>query len=120
MPLVIVKRDPEKVSDKKIAILSRALPAIVAKALSTGKGTKGELASGKIQVWVQDVGQFDRNVPEIGIIILAQLYPAIEKNLDHRRKEIENSVAAILFRSNDGFVLVLLVKKGSFGEFKKI
>ena len=83
-------------------------------------GTEGELKSEDIEVWVNDVGKFDQNVKDIEIVVIAQPYPEREQNLKERQEAIENPVKAILNWENDGFVWMLLAKKGAFGEFKKL
>lgn len=90
----------------------RELPEIIAKALSV-PGTEGELTPEDIEVKFEQFGDLDIHQKDVEIIILANDYPEIRKNLDFRTKQIYFQVCTLLGQDTTSFILVLL-QKGSF------
>lgn len=123
MPFVYVRRNTEKVSDEMTAVLSRALPELVANALSV-PNSDGELTKDDIEVEVRDIGSLDVSTKDVEVIIWAGDYPERSINLDDRREQI---IKGIKFLSDpgipsgivSGFVWVML-SPSSFGEFSAL
>lgn len=115
MPLVIVKRNADKFHSEEMKRLVKNLPAIVAKALSSND-PDGVLTASDIEVWDRTKGYYDSNVKDLEVVILANLYPERQKNLDTSQEQISRAVRAIVSEGTTGFVWVLLAP-GSFGKF---
>lgn len=122
MPLVVVNRNPKSFDERSLENLVRALPDLVASAL-TCENPDGELTAKDIEVWVQDSGPFDVNTKDVEIIIWANLYPERQADLDRRQRYITGGIKALMNAGDiatvkriSGFVWVLL-QPASFGEF---
>ncbi|HDH07804.1 MAG TPA: hypothetical protein ENH35_05930 [Candidatus Moranbacteria bacterium] len=116
MPLVLVKKDKKKLSDRSIHLnnLIQVLPVFVADAL-TVPNTDGELTPGDIEVYVSDFGPLDVHTKLIEIIVFSNEYPERIKNLDERRDKLIRSIKGYS-PIKDGFVWIFL-GKGSFNTF---
>lgn len=115
MPLVVVNRNPEKLSDRILKKFLEGLPESVASTL-TCENPDGKLKAQDIEVWVQDFGPYDINKADVEIIIWANQYPERQENLDFRRKMLCNLVRSAVPRDIKGWVWILL-QPASFGEF---
>jgi len=117
MPIVIVSRNPETVSDDLLGEILANLPAIVAGRL-TCEDPGGELTVMDVEVWVLNSGPFDVNTKDLEIIIWANLFPDRLVNLDHRNAQMCSDLyqnAHIPVRIK-GFIWTLL-QNGSYTEF---
>jgi hypothetical protein len=115
MPLVVVGKNPEVVTDEILKKLVRDLPGMVAKTLGCDD-PGGDLTPQDIEVWVQDFGPHDINTKDVEIIIWANFYLGRAKNLSLRRRLLGRLIRDTLPREIKGFVWVLL-NPASFGEF---
>lgn len=120
MPLVIVKHT-YVIHGGFINKLAKALPEIVALALSVENNPEAHLSPADIEVWVHRANELDVNAKNLEIVIWANLYPERLANLNEREERIRNFVKKFLADvipggvSASGFVWVLLAN-GAFGE----
>ncbi len=132
MPRVEIWVNPKICESRVIDRLVENMPTIVAEMLSTGSGTEGSLTAEEIDVTVQSYGLRDIYHHDIGIMIIANDYPARSQNLEERaqtisdrvEKFLENAKLALHIQMEERqtikcYVWVLLAK-GEFKEFKKL
>jgi len=117
MPLVVVNRNPETVSDELLREILANLPAIVAGRL-TCEDPGGELTVEDVEVWVRNSGPIDVNTKDLEIIIWANLFPDRLVNLGYRNSMMcfDLSQSAHIPIRIKGFIWTLL-QNGSFTEF---
>lgn len=115
MPLVVVNRNPEVLTDELLKSLVASLPSFVANVL-TCNDPGGDLTPQDIEVWVQDFGPHDINTKDVEIIIWANLYPERQKTLELRRRFLCSELRFLLPKEIGGFVWILL-QPASYGEF---
>ncbi len=88
----------EHFDDYYLKDLGNVLPAIVAEALHTPDTPSGHLTPEDIAVTFQPSGEFDRNVVDFSILILANDYTERRANLDERNdliiERLENRVGS--------------------------
>lgn len=106
MPLIKITRNPQTIDDEVLERVLEVLPKSAAKALSTEEG--GQLTEAEMMVEVDDIGPKDRNVPDIGVIILAHDYNERKLNLDERREFIQHEVVDCLPIDTKGYVWLIL------------
>ncbi|MBI2984730.1 MAG: hypothetical protein HYY50_03850 [Candidatus Kerfeldbacteria bacterium] len=109
MPLVVVNRNPERVSDENIRNLVLALTAVAAEQLSSDEMALGP---GDIEIWVQDFGPLDVHTKDLEIIIWAHDFPSRRANLDERTARIAARVKELAGADISGFVWILLQPTG--------
>lgn len=90
MPLVLLTVSPAFLAsrNRELAVFTKAIPAIVADAL-TCADAGGVLEARDIEVRVLQTGKYDVNGLEMAMDILASDYASRKKNLDHRNAEIQ-------------------------------
>lgn len=115
MPLVVIQRDSKIVTDDHVKMLTQFIPTIISSALTT-ENSDGKLVANDIEVWVQNMEQFDVNTKSLEIIIWAGDCPERRNNLDERREKIVQGIRVLIPTTITGFVWVLL-NPSSFGEF---
>lgn len=117
MPLVVVNRNPKKVSDETAKHLVTILPSLVAAALSIKNSKHARFTPNDVEVWVQDFGPLDRNTNDLQIMIWANHYPEREMALDFgRAKLVENLKSLGNLGDIKGSIWILL-QPGSFEAF---
>jgi len=132
MPHVDIRVNPKISESGVIERLVENMPTIVAEALSTELGTEGSLTAEEIDVTVQSYGSRDIYHHDIGIMIIANDYPARSQNLKERaqtindrvEKFLENAKLALHIQMEERqtikcYVWVLLAK-GEFKEFTRL
>jgi len=114
MPLVLVARDPELVSDEILEKLALELPTSVALHLSV-EGTEAELNLTEIEVRFFDFGKFDVCNQPLEIVIFANDYPERRKGLKVRVCSIRNGLRNLIPDLPNFWVWVRLTP-GEFAE----
>lgn len=94
MPLITIRRDTGKVSDKVLNNLCALLPDVASSELSCEEG--GQLANKHIMIEVNNFGSFDMTEKDIHIRILAHNYPSRVANKDKIRKSISDQIKPAL------------------------
>lgn len=91
MPLVIVTRKKEKVSDKDVERLGPILQSVVAEALTCDE-EDGRLTEKEIEVRFREPSSFDRNVSDLSVEVFANDFPSRRANLQRRTEQISNQL----------------------------
>ena len=113
MPLTLIQHKTGRGLKELAENLAKALPDIVAPALTLDKreNLDGKVTSNDIIVWCVEGGQADVNTKDLEILIWAHDFPERKANLDERRDTILKGVRAFLAdydRNVSGFVWILL------------
>lgn len=120
MPLVLLKRDKEKYSDKnpRLRALVSLLPEMIAEAL-TVEGTPGELSASDVEVYVSNFGPLDIYNKPIEIVILANEFPERLANLKERLDKITEKINPTFLKKllPGGYSIWLNLIKGTYVEF---
>lgn len=121
MPLVMVKRNTNKMPDTIYVHITRYLREWTAEALSV-PGTDGELTPQDVEIWDSYRGVLDRGEADLQVVIFADKYPERVADLDKRQGWISRKLATFLKGSGvegvRGFVWILLQEPTSFGKFQ--
>ena len=118
MLLVGLYHCPLWVSDRQIEEIIKALPEIVAQALSVPKSKEAQLNPDEIEVTVIDHGKFDRNTLHFEVTIFANDYEARRRNLLERTEQIVDGIKKLrtstgyTVKENESFVWILLCEGG--------
>lgn len=92
MPLVLLTWDKTKLSGNRVLDLARALPAVVAGALTIEPPELGQLRAEEIEVRLRMVDIYDINASPLSIEIFANAYPARQANIQERTNLIASAV----------------------------
>lgn len=118
MPLVLVTRDPHKISKSKLVHLVSCLPKRVAEALHVQNVPEAHLTPEDIEVRVQEPDRFDIRRYDLEIVIFASHFPEREAELPQRIRHISEFVGGIFHDTGlSGFVYVLLAP-AAFAEWR--
>lgn len=116
MPLVLVKRNPKTITDDILrGRIIYLLPDFVADSL-TCDNRYGKITPKDVEIIVSDFGPFDKTEHDLMIIVWANSYPEILKNLHGRKKMLRKKLEFILSPFRKAYVWIIL-QDGSFGEF---
>lgn len=122
IPLVLISRNPEKINDDLLKALVEEVPGTVSRILNVPEVKEFNLIESDIEVWTQIFGDFDRNTPDLAVIVWVPECKERLQNKDERRGLINAKVENILLRNLkdkayeiDGYVW-LLFQPVSFGK----
>ncbi|HEV8677305.1 MAG TPA: hypothetical protein VN701_00510 [Candidatus Paceibacterota bacterium] len=127
MPLVVVNRNPEVLTDNMAKELGPLLQRIVATALHVEGNKKGHLKPKDIEVRFQNIGPLDVNSSDLAIEIFANDVKGRRKDIQTRTVSIWGTLREYAIRrpgeympehvvGHDNFVWILLAPAG----FKKL
>ncbi len=116
MPLVIVKKDPSKLSDKCKIIrrLRINLPHFVSDAL-TVPNTEAQLHHSDVKVHFSDFGPIDVFMKPLEIIVLANDHPKRAVDLEERQQEIFTRIRSVI-PDHIGFSLWVRLAKAEYSD----
>ena len=85
MPLVNLDYRSEALTSQILGELAHALPAIVADALHVAEDKNAHLTEQEVEVRVRESGPYDVNIKDIGIHVMANLFPGRAASLEQRK-----------------------------------
>lgn len=113
MPLVVIRRRKETVTDERLRHIVTYLPLFVAEGLTC---TAGALTPDDIMIQADDVGPFDSaNLKDVNVIVYAHDYPERAADLDRRRDGISQELVGLLGVQHSWYVWIFL-EKSSYGS----
>lgn len=114
MPLITIRRNPDKIRLLQIARINKALPPVAAAALSTKEG--GILPPEDIMIEWSDISSYDVNLKDINIRVIAHDYPERRgENLDKARRTIAEEVVRHLPPETSWYVWPMILET-SYGS----
>ena len=91
MPTLLVFRDPKKIPGATIKPIVAQIPSIVARNLSCDH-PDGHLEPEDVSVRVFDNGEYDLNVPDLGLVLFANEYPERLIDFEERKERIREAL----------------------------
>lgn len=118
MTLVNLYHKTGRLNSQMLGELTRALPAIVADALHSAENTEVRLTEQEVEVCVRESGPYDVNIKDVGIHVMANLYPGREANLDTRKNLILEAISAFFVNYGGDLSVGVLVTlhPAAYGE----